>query len=106
MSIPYSLIILSFCCFRNVAAQVRLALQQQYPWLEVTLSNYPPPPLNVLLSKALGAGQFVGLALTFAGDRILPALGFVELPAWYLRMQVWLRRVPRTPDILPISFGV
>ena len=68
--------------------QVRAALQQQYPWLEITFSNYPPPSQNVLLSQLLGAGQFVGLALTFAGERILPAVGFAELPPWYLRMQV------------------
>eukprot|EP00271_Cylindrocystis_brebissonii_P007876 TRINITY_DN21777_c0_g1_i1.p2 TRINITY_DN21777_c0_g1~~TRINITY_DN21777_c0_g1_i1.p2 ORF type:complete len:112 (-),score=20.25 TRINITY_DN21777_c0_g1_i1:1102-1437(-) len=39
------------------------------------------------LSRIVGVAQLAGFALTFAGDSILPAIGFPVLPAWYLNLR-------------------
>eukprot|EP00897_Mesotaenium_endlicherianum_P001620 jgi/Mesen1/1486/ME000132S00430 len=62
-------------------------LQSHFPGLEVQLSNYPAPVYKVFLSKIVGGCQMAALTLVFAGERILPHVGFPELPAWYLRVR-------------------
>lgn len=47
-------------------------MEQLFPSVPVALSPYPPPPLNVVASKVVGAAQFAGLAVVFAGDQLLP----------------------------------
>lgn len=62
-------------------------MQAHFPEVPVTLVNHPPPPINVFLSRIVGAVQFAGLAVTIAGDSIFPVLGYSQSPPWYTGIQ-------------------
>lgn len=62
-------------------------LRQQYPGLEVIPSNYPVSPAKATFASVVGGVQIGGIALTLAGDKILPALGIAQMPQVLVRAQ-------------------
>ncbi|CAI5532551.1 unnamed protein product [Closterium sp. Naga37s-1] len=68
----------------GAAQQVRQILSDRYPDLEVSLGNHPPPAYCQVLSKLLSAAQMAAMAVIFAGDSLLPAVGLPPpFPQWY-----------------------
>jgi hypothetical protein len=57
--------------------QVKQALQQNAPGLEVLGSNYPPPPMSLLVARLVGAAQFFVIGVALAGDKL-----FSPPPPW------------------------
>ena len=57
--------------------QVRNALQQHVPGLEVLGSNYPPPPMSLLVARLIGGAQFLVIGTALAGEKL-----FSPAPAW------------------------
>ena len=46
-------------------------LQQNAPGLEVLGSNYPPPPMSLLVARLIGGAQFFVIGVALAGDKLL-----------------------------------
>ena len=46
-------------------------MQQNAPGLEVLGSNYPPPPMSLLVARLIGGAQFFVIGVALAGDKLL-----------------------------------
>lgn len=62
-------------------------LETSFPGIDVVLSNYPPPLPKRILSKLVPVAQAGVFGIMMGGDQILPRLGYVQLPPWYLSLR-------------------
>ena len=72
--------------YKNNFQQVKELIQTDFPGLEVIGEEYPPGPINKLLSRVCSGLQFGLIALNIAGDRIFQGLGIAE-PGFYRYMK-------------------
>jgi len=63
-------------------AQVRRALEEHAPGLEVVGSNYPMSPLKAFLAKLVTGAQMGVLGLTLGGEQLFPVR-----PPWLKALQ-------------------
>uniref|UniRef100_A0A1D1YVG6 SelT-like protein n=1 Tax=Anthurium amnicola TaxID=1678845 RepID=A0A1D1YVG6_9ARAE len=75
------------CSYRGNALTIKKMLETSFPGIAVILSNYPPPLPKRLLSKLVPVVQAGVFGIVMAGDQILPRLGYVALPPWYLSLR-------------------
>ncbi|CAN1276833.1 SelT-like protein [Linum perenne] len=73
--------------FRGSAVNMKKMLENEFPGLEVILSNYPPPLPKRLLGKVVPVFQFGMIGLIMGGEQIFPRLGFATPPAWYYSLR-------------------
>ena len=72
--------------YKNNFQQVKDIIQNEYPDLDVIGGEYPPTPLNKLLSRVCSGIQIGFFAMMIAGDRIFQGLGMQE-PGFYRYMK-------------------
>lgn len=74
------------CSYKGYYNQLATQLQQRYPEsvFRASASTYPPSWPRRAAAGAATLAQGAALAVTLAGDRVLPALGAADpLPRWY-----------------------
>ncbi|CAN1276832.1 SelT-like protein [Linum perenne] len=69
------------CSYKGSAVNMKKMLENEFPGLEVILSNYPPPLPKRLLGKVVPVFQFGMIGLIMGGEQIFPRLGFATPPA-------------------------
>jgi hypothetical protein len=68
--------------------QVKNALMQQSPGLEVVGSNYPPPAVNTLIARAIGGAQFFVIGSALFGEKLFAGGPVPELVKGVLQNKV------------------
>ncbi|GAB4847513.1 hypothetical protein Ancab_026572 [Ancistrocladus abbreviatus] len=68
------------------AIAMKNMLENQFPGINIMLSNYPPSPPKRLLGKLAPVVQVGAIALIVAGDQIFPKLG-IWPPPWYYTLR-------------------
>jgi selT/selW/selH-like putative selenoprotein len=78
------------CSYKGYYNQLATQLQQLYggqgqqqPPFRASFSTYPPSLPRRAAAGAATVAQAAALAVTFAGDKVLPALGVDPVPSWY-----------------------
>jgi selT/selW/selH-like putative selenoprotein len=76
------------CSYKGYYNQLATQLQQLYgegqqPPFRASASTYPPSLPRRAAAGAATVAQAAALAVTLAGDKVLPAIGVDPVPSWY-----------------------